>query len=554
MLLMVVGCGHGDDSTVSTGLSPSGSTGITTSTTTTATGMTTSATDTRVQVSGPIVCASPEQRDTIAFVRTDYGDEWDHTPGYRTDDWDLGWGARGLTVADFTGDGIKDVLVPRYEFPSEFLVGQGDGTFVNGTEAALGLGNGIHSYWGSSAADIDGDGDMDAFLYGMLGTGTQLINDGSGVFTWIERPDWDTGDSGYACGGAMAWADYDRDGDLDGYYGRLGGTDPNNNQDLFFCDSLLLDSDGAGSFTAKADLFSQEVQNIRIMAAGWDDFDGDGWLDLYSVSDAPPMANFLMLNDQNGGFTQPLGTGLEFIVAGMGLALGDMNGDEIADVMVPGIDELPFLLSAPQYGLLWVSSAAALNVVPDGYKQSIAWGGEFADMDNDGLQDIIETFGDFPGNSARSQPDEIHRDVGGIYEPVGIEWGFGDEEVTRGFIIADLNEDGWLDVVKRELEGSVIVQLANCGTSAWLEVRLRDLANHNHHAIGAKVRITAGDQVWTRRVQAGSTNYNSSGSPEVHFGLGQLDQVDLIEVEWPTGETTTHAGVGTRQILEISRE
>ncbi|MGB0639516.1 MAG: ASPIC/UnbV domain-containing protein, partial [Myxococcota bacterium] len=63
----------------------------------------------------------------------------------------------------------------------------------------------------------------------------------------------------------------------------------------------------------------------------------------------------------------------------------------------------------------------------------------------------------------------------------------------------------------------------------------------------------AGDQEWTRWIQAGSTNLSSGGPMEVHFGFGDLEQVDSISVTWPDQRVSMVERVDTRQHLVISR-
>lgn len=511
--------------------------------------------DARVVTVASPVCLDPVARESGQLSRLEIGADWPVTPDHNQASWNLRFGGRGVTVADFDGDGVDDILVPRDGFKSHMLRGVGDGTFEERSNEWLGDQALLPHFMGSSAADIDGDGDMDIIAYGLLEDAVLMFNDGTGVLQWDDRPEWTTGTTGYGCGGSASFADYDRDGDLDLFFGRLGGEDHIGDGSLFFCDSHLLRWDGAG-YSMQSHQVTAEVQSIRSMVAGWDDFDGDGWLDLYVVSDAPPMPNALMINDQNGGFVPRPEAGLDFVVAGMGLALGDLNGDEYPDLMVPGIREMPTLLSLPQYGNVWAESSNSLGLkmsAEDG--QAVGWGGEICDMDNDGLADMIQTFGDFPGSdSSRAQPDEIYLNKGDTFERVGASWGFGDPEVNRGFAVADLNDDGWLDIIKRELGGRVFVDISACGDAAWLEVRLRDEGAHNGHGIGARLRITAGGQTWTRRIYAGSTSFASSGPAEAHFGLGDLDVIDRLEVEWPDGGATSYGPMSTRQIIEVYRE
>ena len=511
-------------------------------------GTTTSLPTGRIEESGVITCADPTARDTQVYTPTAYGDAWPKNPDYRTPAWTLATGGRGTVVHDFDGDGALDILVPRDLFPAVYLHGDGDGTFTEDNSVFGGVD--VMGHNGGSAGDYDGDGDPDVILYGLMGDATMLVNEG-GSFSVVDRSEWDIGTAPFGCGGGAAWADYDRDGDLDLFYGRLGGTDPYTMQE-FQCDSRLLNNDGTGVFTADDGQLSADLQSIRVMVAGFYDFDNNGWLDLYAVSDAPPMRNYLLYND-GGTFSQPLPTGLEVVTAGMGLGVGDLNGDGRPDATVSGIRELPTLLSQGELGV-WVESSTAMALQPDTQGgRTIAWGGDLADLDNDGHLDAVFTYGGVFGNAlAKAQPDDLYRNLGdGTFEHVGDDWNFNELDVGRGAITVDVNGDGWLDIVKRELGGLVTVSTAACGSAAWLEVRLHDDANPNQDAIGAIVHVYVGETEYIRTITAGSRSYCSGGPPVAHFGLGDVDAIDRIEVLWPAGERVVYPGVASRQIVDL---
>jgi hypothetical protein len=105
--------------------------------------------------------------------------------------------------------------------------------------------------------------------------------------------------------------------------------------------------------------------------------------------------------------------------------------------------------------------------------------------------------------------------------------------------LTDLNRDGWLDIVKRELGGRVVVYESRCGNDHWIEVELEG-PGENPSGVGATVRVVAGGIVQMRPILPGSTGFNSNGPAVAHFGLGDLDRVDGIEVVWPGGEVTHH--------------
>ena len=163
------------------------------------------------------------------------------------------------------------------------------------------------------------------------------------------------------------------------------------------------------------------------------------------------------------------------------------------------------------------------------------------------------TYGGVFGNAlAKAQPDDIYRNLGdGTFEHVGDDWGFNELDVGRGAITVDVNGDGWLDIVKRELGGLVTVSTAACGSEGWLGVRLHDPAHPNADAIGAVVKVFVGDAEYTRTITAGSRSYCSGGPPVAHFGLGSADAIDRVEVHWPTGEHVAYPGVDTRQFVDL---
>ncbi len=528
-LLALAGCGGPGSAFVPTG-------------STSHTGEPLQADDPRVVASGPAVCADPGARAAGPLERTVIGSDWATTG-------DLTSGGRGVVVADFDGDGHLDLFVPRFAFVSRVLFGDGRGGFEDRTDDALP--GGLTDAFGGSAADPDGDGDLDILVYRARSDVVMLVNDGSGRFDPQLHPEWEPDTAG--CGGAAAAADADLDGDLDVFYGRLGLNDGSTQPPTYRpCVSTYLLGNGDGTFVDASDQLSEDVQHLRVMAAGWHEVDGDPWPELYVTTDLPEVLEGNRLLDNGpGGLVQLLGTGLEADLASMGLAAGDLNDDGVPDFVVPGVAELAVLQSSASPGL-WVDYAQSLGVVPDrGSGQEVGWGGELVDLDNDGLLDLPMGYGTIPYSSIGPQPDEIYRNLGGSFERVGAAWGFDDETSTRGFVVADLDRDGWLDIVKRDIGGPVTVFRSRCGASHWLQVKLRGPAP-NVFAVGARVEIDVGGRTLWRGVYAGSTSYNSGGPPEVHFGLGEADRVDALRVVWPTGEVTHHPGQAADRWLEVT--
>ena len=94
---------------------------------------------------------------------------------------------------------------------------------------------------------------------------------------------------------------------------------------------------------------------------------------------------------------------------------------------------------------------------------------------------------------------------------------------------------------------------ANCGSSSWLVVEL-DMPGMNPDAIGAKITVeTADGHVQSRLLLSGGTSYGSGGPPEVHFGLGEHEQVRNLTVHWPDGKVSQFDDFAANQTVNVKR-
>ncbi|MCA9255194.1 MAG: CRTAC1 family protein [Phycisphaerales bacterium] len=143
--------------------------------------------------------------------------------------------------------------------------------------------------------------------------------------------------------------------------------------------------------------------------------------------------------------------------------------------------------------------------------------------------------------------------------PSGREISFGRQEAARSVAAVDLNGDGYRDVVvsSGSIFGGPAPQLRALlnpatGGGRWLNVRLKGVAS-NRFGIGARVRVERPGNAQTREIV--STNSAFLGvQPMAHFGLGESDDDVTVVVNWPSGKTTTLAGVKVDQTLTIEEE
>jgi hypothetical protein len=459
----------------------------------------------------------------------------------------------GLTVADFDADGRLDVFLPG---SVGFQLQMQHEPMVFTEEGADRITADLSRAAAASAVDYDADGDLDLFVVRFGEPNVMLANDGDGVFTDVTAS---TGITGVHRSQSSSWGDMDGDGDLDLAIGNYGPRpeDAFADEDAFEVSdpSQLWENLGDGTFVDRSDLLPQRLHDAHTFMTSWLDVDNDGDQDLLYINDfgwARPSA--LLWNDDGVLRLDDGGAGIAADFAGMGLGVGDINGDELPDFVQSSWTEISLLVSA---GGFWVESATAKGLVPRfdaPPDQLFGWGAELGDIDNDGDSDALVNFGywDEYAPIFRQTDGVFLQDDVGLFADASIAFGLNDTAASRGLLLVDINDDGHLDVLKRRLGESTPMHVSRCSNKHWLRVRPRMADGPNPFAVGARVRFVAGDRVWSRSVHAGSTSMYSAGPPEVHVGLDDLARVDRIEVLWPNGEVSVMEDVTADQVLDIT--
>jgi tetratricopeptide (TPR) repeat protein len=249
------------------------------------------------------------------------------------------YGHNGVSVGDIDGDGYDDLYVCQPAgLPNRLFRNRGDGTFEDITEkSGVGL---LENTACALFADIDNDSHQDLIVVRTNGP-LLFLNDGNGRFR--QKPDafrFAKEPAGTFTGAAIA--DYDRDGWLDIYfclYIYYQGADQYKYPTPYYDaengpPNFMMRNNRDGTFhdvTASTHL-NQNNRRYSFCCA-WNDFDGDGWPDLYVVNDFG--RKNLYRNNGDGTFTDiAASSGTEDTGAGMGVCCFDYDNDGSNDLYV----------------------------------------------------------------------------------------------------------------------------------------------------------------------------------------------------------------------------
>jgi hypothetical protein len=145
----------------------------------------------------------------------------------------------------------------------------------------------------------------------------------------------------------------------------------------------------------------------------------------------------------------------------------------------------------------------------------------------------------------------LFRNSGNLeFENVGDAWGFSDASFSNGAAVADLDNDGDLDLVVNNIDGEAFIY-ENTSSSRNNYLRLKLIGPvGNADGLGAKVTLYYGDEIqyFENKIARG---YLSSCEPIVHFGLGKVKMIDSIKVRWNDGMENLLKNHEVNQLLQV---
>ncbi len=422
---------------------------------------------------------------------------------------------RAVTLVDVEGDGALDIVLSRRVNAPNYWKNQ-DGTFV-----LTDLTNVGKPLYAISWADLDNDGDLDlvggTYDAGLLNEfGQDFLSSGrAGVFVYLQNKNSfsETRLADHAQALAIALVDLDKDGRKDILIGN----------DFAVPDMAWLNS-------AEGFREATPFKNVSHSTMSFDvaDVDNNGSLELFSTDMKPyagedmaawePMMEMMM--------EEPMENDPQ-VMANVFQVLKD---DDFAEqALVQGIDATGW-----------------------------SWSAKFGDLNQDGLVDLYvvngmmesTTFAHLPHHELVEENQAFKNEAGKFV--VMPEWGLASISSGRGMSMADLDNDGDLDIVVNNVRTPAQLFENQLCEGSSLQVDLHWSDGKNIKALGAVLTLETDRGTFQRDVRALS-GYLSGDTTRVHFGFPKDTVLQSLSIRWPDGATSRLEDLQANMLYTVLR-
>jgi hypothetical protein len=468
----------------------------------------------------------------------------------------------GAGINDLDNDGLMDIVLANHAGANTILWNSGglefeQATFGDGNTRAV------------TIIDLDADGWQDIVFSRVASAPNLWRNLGGRQFEQVLLPG--VSQPLYS----INWADTDQDGDLD----LVGGT--YDAELLTLLGTEFLDSHIAGVYAyenANATFYPERLADeAQALALLLSDIDGDGSPEILVGNDFA-VPDYSWTRSENGWkelwpFNDMSHSTMSFDSADLDndshveLFSTDMKpyaADEVTmaawEPVMSSMMDMPHAEGDPQVManvLQGIDSDIAEQAGIDATGWS--WSGKFGDLDQDGYLDLyvvngmIEStiFGHLPAGELVEENQAFRNDGSGAFVTMP-GWGLQASASGRGLSIADLDNDGDLDMVVNNLRApALLFENRLCGGDS-LQVALQHEGSLNRNAIGARLVLHSSIGQLSREIKAAS-GYLSGDPSRAHFGFPSGTTLERLEIRWPDGEISEVAAPAANALLTVHR-
>ena len=188
-----------------------------------------------------------------------------------------------------------------------------------------------------------------------------------------------------------------------------------------------------------------------------------------------------------------------------------------------------------------------------------SWGALWFDINNDSSEDLWIGYGPLPLNDNENgppnppnQPDRFLLREGSMLYDKAEAWGLDRRNNTRGGAFADFNGDGFVDMVRKPIDGPPELFMNRCNGYNWISITLEDDIG-NRSAIGSHLVLQTENDTQQRWLLAGGTSFMSSTPNTAYFGLHTESQITALNIQWPDGHMTTLDALSVNHHMTIHR-
>ncbi len=489
--------------------------------------------------------------------------------------------SRGAVFADIDGDTDQDLIVSFSGLGVRVYENDGSGKFTDRQLKPLAARTGASSM---ALADVDNDGDLDLYVanYGIqtIRNGAQLsfrrrgkstvvtgrwrnrVRVIDGVIVEFGEPDRFYRNDGDGNFELVSWTDghfLDEEGKkLPKEYWDLGlsvmfrDINRDSHPDIYVCndfqqpDRIWL-NDGRGRFQAIS-RGAIRLSSYYSMGVDFADFNRDGFDDFF-VADMMSRSHSLRIK-QGSPNSPPISETLEAVLDRPQLRRNTAYFNRGDGTYAEGAQLLGLEASD------WAWCPAFLDVDLDGFEDLLVVNGYSADAND---LDTSEFNARWPKNSPRRKkfsefpalitPNVAFKNVEGKrFEEVGENWGFNSTQISHGMGLADMDNDGDLDVLVNCLHAAPLIY-RNTASEGRVAVRLKGI-NGNSAGVGARITLKGGPFDQAQEVIAGGRYLSSDGMVRT-FAAGDSGQNRSLEVLWRSGLRSVIPNIQTNRIYEI---
>ena len=518
----------------------------------------------------------------------------------------------GVAILDINNDKLPDLFFTGNMVEDKLFLNKGNFVFEDITAyAGVGGGNGWST--GVTIVDINNDGYDDIYVsrsggYSIPEMRANLLFINNKDNRFIESAEsYGLNDMGYST--QAVFFDYDNDNDLDMYlvnhpidFTRPNGIENREPTDLKYCSDKLYQNDGNNHFieVTKSAGLENDAFGLGVCIS---DVNNDGYLDIY-VSNDYIEPDFLYINNGDGTFTETIKEATKHISNyGMGVDIADFNNDGYTDIMVLDMVAEDYKRSKTLMGAMdaegfwktvksgnhyqYMRNTLQLNNANGTFSEIAqlagvsntdwSWAPLFADFDNDGFKDLFITNGykrDVSNRDFEAYTEEAAKAKGGqvsfnlmeilqqipsvklsnyvfannrdlTFSNKSSEWGLTQQSFSNGAAYADLDLDGDLDLVINNINDYPFIYKNNS-----------DRKDNNYLNIEITAKIAEGSRItiyYNGEQQMSEYNrtrgYLSSVGKVIHFGLGNIEIVDSVTIDYPNGYRESMVDVKANQTV-----